>query len=300
MKIKYDIIIKGDYMTLSNEWKDFEIIDASNGEKLERWGNIILLRPDPQIIWDDTNLLKKYDNISAHYIRSNKGGGHWDNLKSIPLTWKINYKNLTFNIKQMGFKHTGLFPEQAANWDFMIDKIKNSNKQIKVLNLFAYTGGASVACLSAGASVVHVDSSRGMVEWAKENVKASNLDDRPIRYLVDDVLKFVKREIRRGNKYDAIIMDPPSYGRGSNGEVWDIEKDLFNLVNLCKEILSDDPLFFIINSYTTGLSKESLVNILKIVLKDYDGKIYSDEIGLPIKNSDLVLPCGIYARYESN
>lgn len=288
-------------MTLSSEWKDYEIIDASNGEKLESWKGIKLLRPDPQIIWDNGNLKQKYQDINAHYHRSNKGGGHWENLKNTPPTWQVSYKDLTFNIKQMGFKHTGLFPEQAANWDFMIDKIKNSNREIKVLNLFAYTGGASVACLSAGASVVHVDSSRGMVDWAKENVKASNLEDRPIRYLVDDVVKFVKREIRRGNKYDAIVMDPPSYGRGSNGEVWDIEKDLFNLVELCTEILSDNPLFFIINSYTTGLSKEVLVNILKLTLgKKYSGKIYSDEIGLPIKDSDLVLPCGIYARYESN
>lgn len=286
-------------MTLSNEWKEYEIIDASNGEKLESWAGIKLLRPDPQIIWNNGNLLKKYSNINAHYHRSNKGGGYWENLKNTPATWKVHYKDLTFNIKQMGFKHTGLFPEQAANWDFMIDKIKNCGKDVKVLNLFAYTGGASVACLSAGASVVHVDSSRGMVDWAKENVKASGLEDKPIRYLVDDVIKFVKREIRRGNKYDAIIMDPPSYGRGSNGEVWDIEKDLFNLVELCSEILSDDPLFFIINSYTTGLSGEVMVNILKLVLGNkYSGSIYADEIGLPIKNSDLVLPCGIFARYE--
>lgn len=286
-------------MTLSNEWKDYEIIDTSNGEKLERWNNIYLLRPDPQIIWDNGKLIKNYDNINAVYYRSNKGGGHWENLKQTPSEWQVNYKNLTFNIKQMGFKHTGLFPEQAANWDFMIDKIKKSGRDIKVLNLFAYTGGASVACLSAGASVVHVDSSRGMVDWAKENVKASGLEDRPIRYLVDDVVKFVKREIRRGNKYDAIVMDPPSYGRGSNGEVWDIEKDLFNLVSLCTEVLSDDPLFFIINSYTTGLSKEVLVNVLKLTVgKIYDGDIYSDEIGLPIKDSDLVLPCGIFARFE--
>ena len=286
-------------MTLSNEWKDYEIIDTSNGEKLERWNDIYLLRPDPQIIWNNGDLKEKYDNINAIYYRSNKGGGHWENLKETKSFWQVNYKNLTFNIKQMGFKHTGLFPEQAVNWDFMINKIKESKRDIKVLNLFAYTGGASVACLSAGASVVHVDSSRGMVDWAKENVKSSNLEDRPIRYLVDDVVKFVKREIRRGNEYDAIVMDPPSFGRGSNGEVWDIEKDLFNLVSLCTELLSDDPLFFIINSYTTGLSKEVLVNVLKLTVgKKYSGKIYSDEIGLPIKNSDLVLPCGIYARYE--
>ena len=286
-------------MIVSNEWKNYEILDTSNGETLERWNNIILLRPDPQIIWNNGDLLEKYDNINAHYHRSNKGGGYWENLKKTPDRWQVKYKDLTFNIKQMGFKHTGLFPEQAANWDFMINKIKESNREIKVLNLFAYTGGASVACLSAGASVVHVDSSKGMVDWAKENVVSSGLEDKPIRYLVDDVVKFVKREIRRGNKYDAIIMDPPSYGRGSNGEVWDIEKDLFNLVELCMEILSDDPLFFIINSYTTGLSMEVMNNVLKLTLgKKYPGKIYSDEIGLPIKNSNLILPCGIVTRYE--
>lgn len=289
-------------MLVASDWKDYEIVDCSNGEKLERWKNINLLRPDPQIIWDKGNLRDKYSNINAHYHRNNKGGGLWENLRKTPLSWQVHYKELTFNIKQMGFKHTGLFPEQAVNWDFMIDKIERSKKKdIKVLNLFAYTGGASVACLKAGASVVHVDSSRGMVDWAKENVKSSNLSDRSIRYLVDDVVKFVKREIRRGNKYDAIVMDPPSYGRGSNGEVWDIEKDLFALVKLCCEILSDDPLFFIINSYTTGLSKEVFTAVLKLTVgKKYNGKIYSEEIGLPIKNSDLVLPCGITSRYESN
>ena len=287
-------------MTLSNGWTDYEILDTSNGEKLERWKDITLLRPDPQIIWDNGNLKEKYDNINAIYYRSNKGGGHWENLKSTPATWQVNYKNLTFNIKQMGFKHTGLFPEQAANWDFMIEKIKKEGRDIKVLNLFAYTGGATVACLAAGASVVHVDSSRGMTDWAKENVASSGLADKSVRYIVDDVVKFVKREIRRGNRYDAIIMDPPSYGRGSKKEVWSIEKDLFNLVSLCNELLSDNPLFFTINSYTTGLSKEVLVNILKMTVgKKYQGKIYSDEIGLPIKDSDLVLPCGIYARFES-
>ena len=287
-------------MTLSNGWTDYEILDTSNGEKLERWKDIKLLRPDPQIIWDSGNLKEKYNDINAIYYRSNKGGGHWENLKSTPATWQVNYKNLTFNIKQMGFKHTGLFPEQAANWDFMIEKIKKEGRDIKVLNLFAYTGGATVACLSAGASVVHVDSSRGMTDWAKENVASSGLADKSVRYIVDDVVKFVKREIRRGNRYDAIIMDPPSYGRGSKKEVWSIEKDLFNLVSLCNELLSDNPLFFTINSYTTGLSKEVLVNILKMTVgKKYQGKIYSDEIGLPIKDSDLVLPCGIYARFES-
>lgn len=286
-------------MQLATNFKDYEILDCSNGEKLERWGDIILLRPDPQIIWDNGKVEKK--NINAIYHRSNKGGGYWENLRKTPSSWQIKYRNLTFNIKQMGFKHTGLFPEQAVNWDFMMDKISKANREISVLNLFGYTGGASVACLSAGAKVVHVDSSKGMVDWCKENVKASGLEDRPIRYIVDDVVKFVKREIRRGNKYDAIIMDPPSYGRGSNGEVWNIEKDLFNLVNLCMEILSDKPLFFIINTYTTGLSKEIFTNVLKVTLgKKYSGKIYSDEMGLPIKNSDLVLPCGIVSRYESD
>ena len=286
-------------MTISDKWEDYEIIDASNGEKLEIWNGIKLLRPDPQIIWDNGNLKEKYNDINACYHRSNKGGGHWENLKKTPAQWQVKYKDLVFNIKQMGFKHTGLFPEQSSNWDYMMDKISNSKREIKILNLFAYTGGASVACLKAGASVVHVDSSRGMIDWAKENVKSSNLEDRSIRFLVDDVVKFVKREIRRGNKYDAIIMDPPSYGRGANGEVWDIEKDLFNLVELCSQILSDNPLFFIINSYTTGLSKEVLVNVLKLTVdKKYSGKISSEEIGLPIKNSDLVLPCGIYARWE--
>ena len=288
-------------MLLNNDWKEFELIDCSNGEKLERWGKTLLLRPDPQIIWDNGNLIKKYDKINAVYHRSNKGGGCWENILKTPASWTISYKDLKFNIKQMGFKHTGLFPEQAVNWDFMMNKIKSSGREIKVLNLFAYTGGATVACLKAGASVCHVDSSRGMVDWAKENVKLNGLEDSNVRYIVDDVVKFVKREIRRGNKYDAIIMDPPSYGRGSNNEVWDIEKDLFNLISLCSEILSDKPLFFIINSYTTGLSKEVFTNILKITVnKKYKGKVYSEEIGLPIKNSDLVLPCGICSRFESN
>ena len=287
-------------MIKADKWIDYELIDCSNGEKLERWGNVVLLRPDPQVIWDNGNLRERYNNINSHYHRSNKGGGSWENLRKTPEAWKITYGDLTFNIKQMGFKHTGLFPEQAVNWDFMMNKIKSSKKEVKVLNLFAYTGGASVACLKAGASVVHVDSSRGMVDWAKENVKASGMEDRSIRYIVDDVVKFVKREIRRGNKYDAIVMDPPSYGRGSNGEVWDIEKDLFELVKLCLDILVDEPLFFIINSYSTGLSKDIFTNVLKLTLgKKFSGKIYSDEIGIPIKNSDLVLPCGMYARFEN-
>lgn len=292
---------RSDRMEFTKDWQDYEIIDASRGEKLERWGNIYLLRPDPQIIWDNGDLSQKYKGkIDAIYHRSNKGGGQWENLKKFNPVWQVKYKNLTFNIKQMGFKHTGLFPEQAYNWDMMIKKIKNSKKPVKVLNLFAYTGGASCACLSAGASVVHVDSSKGTVDWCKENVNSCKLGDKPIRFLIDDVVKFVKREIRRGNKYDAIIMDPPSYGRGSNGEVWDIEKDLAELVSLCCDILVDNPLFFLINSYTTGLSSTVLANLLTLTVdKHKKGKITCGEIGLPIKNSNLILPCGIYGRWES-
>ena len=292
---------RSDRMEFTKDWQDYEIIDASRGEKLERWGNIYLLRPDPQIIWDNGDLSQKYKGkIDAIYHRSNKGGGQWENLKKFNPVWQVKYKNLTFNIKQMGFKHTGLFPEQAYNWDMMIKKIKNSKKPVKVLNLFAYTGGASCACLSAGASVVHVDSSKGMVDWCKENVNSCELGDKPIRFLIDDVVKFVKREIRRGNKYNAIIMDPPSYGRGSNGEVWDIEKDLAELVSLCCDILVDNPLFFLINSYTTGLSSTVLANLLTLTVdKHKKGKITCGEIGLPITNSSLILPCGIYGRWES-
>ena len=289
-------------MLIANEWKDYEIIDASRGQKLERWKDVYLLRPDPQIVWDNGDLLEKYHSmINAVYYRSNKGGGHWENLRSTPGSWLVNYKDLTFNIKQMGFKHTGLFPEQAVNWDIMSEKIKNAGREIRVLNLFAYTGGATVDCLKAGAHVTHVDSSRGMIDWCKENVKSSKVDETKVRFLVDDCVKLVKREIRRGNKYDAIIMDPPSYGRGANGEVWDIEKNLNYLIELCMEILSDEPLFFLINSYTTGLSSHVLENILKLTIdKKYSGKITCGEVGLPIKENDLVLPCGIYGRWESN
>ena len=285
-------------MLTPNNFKDYELLDASNGEKLERWGKYILLRPDPTVIWDNGNLLEKYKGkIDAVYYRSNKGGGHWENFKKIPSTWSIKYKNLVFNIKPMGFKHTGLFPEQAVNWDWMINKIKEEKRPIKVLNLFAYTGGATVACLSAGASVCHVDSSKGMVQWAKENVISSNLQDKPVRYIIDDVVKFVEREIRRENTYDAIIMDPPSYGRGTKGEVWQFEENISGLVNLCTKVLSDNSLFFLINSYTTGISAEVLSNILKINVK-YKGKITCGEVGLPMENSNLVLPCGIYGRWE--
>lgn len=288
-------------MDLAKDWKEFEVIDASNGEKLERWNNVFLLRPDPQIVWNNGHLINKYNFIHAYYHRNSKGGGYWENIKKTPSRWQVTYKELTFNIKQMGFKHTGLFPEQAVNWDFMMNKIRNASSEVKVLNLFAYTGGATVACLKAGASVVHVDSSRGMVEWAKENAYSSGVSSGDVRYIVDDVVKFVKREIRRGHRYDAIVMDPPSYGRGSNGEVWSLEKDLSMLIDLCVELLSDHPLFFIINSYTTGLSSTVLGNLLKLTVgAKYEGKITTGELGLPIKNKDLVLPCGIYGRYESN
>ena len=286
-------------MRVAKDWKDYEILDMANGEKLERWGNYILERPDPQIVWQDKTFKDKWKKVDAIYHRSKKGGGYWENINDIKAYWQVKYKDLTFNIKQMGFKHTGLFPEQAVNWDYMIDKIKNSNRKIKVLNLFAYTGGATVACAYAGADVVHVDSSRGMVLWAKENIESSNLTDRYIRFIVDDVIKFVKREIRRGNKYDAIIMDPPSFGRGANGEVWNIEESLYPLIKLCMEVLSDNPLFFLINSYTTGMSPKVLENILYMTLdKKYKGKISSGEVGLPMKDSNLILPCGIYGLFE--
>lgn len=287
-------------MLVANNWNDYKILDMANGQKLERWGNVILSRPDPQIIWKDKSFPDKWKMVNATYNRSKSGGGSWEYNKQIPKNWQIKYKNLTFNIKPMGFKHTGIFPEQAVNWDWMMEKIAKSKREIKVLNLFAYTGGATVACLSMGASVCHVDSSKGMVSWAKENVVSSGLEDKKIRYIVDDVNKFVSREIRRNNKYDAIIMDPPSYGRGANGEVWQFENNIYDLVQLCTKVLSDNPLFFLINSYTTGISSTVLENILNLtVAKNHMGKITSGEIGLPMENSKLILPCGIYARWEN-
>ena len=285
-------------MKVASDWKDYEILDMADGEKLERWGNFLLIRPDPQIIWKEKSFKDKWGQANARYNRSNKGG--WQYKKRLPESWQIKYKNLTFNIKPMGFKHTGLFPEQAVNWDWMIDKIKNSKRNIKVLNLFAYTGGATVACLSAGAEVCHVDSSKGMTLWAKENVESSGLKDKPVRFIVDDVIKFVQREIRRGNKYDAIVMDPPSYGRGKNGEVWQFEENIGDLINLCTKVLSDKPLFFLINSYTTGISSKVLENMLSLNMNKYKGKITSGEIGLPMSDSKLVLPCGIYGRWENS
>lgn len=285
-------------MNIASDWKDYEILDMANGEKLERWNNIYLIRPDPQIIWKEKSYPEKWKQANARYNRSSSGGGNWQRYKKIPDAWQVKYKDLTFNIKPMGFKHTGLFPEQAVNWDWMINKIKNAGREIKVLNLFAYTGGATVACSYAGASVCHVDSSKGMVTWAKENVASSGLVDRPVRYIIDDVTKFVQREIRRGNKYDAIIMDPPSYGRGKNGEVWQFENNIADLVELCSQVLSDKPLFFLINSYTTGISSKVLENILTLKLHKKYGKLSSGEIGLPMKESNLILPCGIYGRWE--
>ena len=287
-------------MNIAENWKDYKILDMADGQKLEKWGEVILARPDPQIIWKEKTYPEKWKNINATYHRSKTGGGAWEYKKKIPNQWQIKYKDLTFNIKPMGFKHTGLFPEQAVNWDWMIDKIKKSKRNIKVLNLFAYTGGATVACTSAGATVCHVDSSKGMVTWAKENIASSGLAERPVRYIVDDVVKFVNREIRRGNKYDAIIMDPPSYGRGANGEVWQFENNIYDLVDLCKNVLSDKPLFFLINSYTTGISSKVLENILNLtVCKKYKGKVSSGEVGLPMEKSNLILPCGIFGRWEN-
>ena len=286
-------------MNIANNWKDYKILDMADGQKLERWGDVILSRPDPQIVWKDKSFPQKWNKINATYHRSKTGGGAWEYSKKMPSKWQIKYNNLTFNIKPMGFKHTGLFPEQAVNWDWMIDKIKKEKREIKVLNLFAYTGGATLACLFAGASCCHVDSSKGMVAWAKENVASSGLEKRHVRYIVDDVQKFVKREIRRGNKYDAIIMDPPSYGRGANGEVWKFEDNIYDLVNLCTQVLSDNPLFFLINSYTTGISSTVLKNILNItVAKSHKGRVTAGEIGLPMESSELILPCGIYGRWE--
>ena len=284
-------------MKLVNDFYEYKILDMANGQKLESWNGVILSRPDPQIIWNDKQS-DEWSKAQAIYHRSKTGGGNWEIKKNI-LNWQIHYQDLTFNLKLMGFKHTGLFPEQAYNWNLIREKIKNAGRKIKVLNLFAYTGGASIAALSAGAEVVHVDSSRGMIDWAKENVKSNNLEDKPIRFLVDDVVKFVEREIRRGNKYDIILMDPPSFGRGANKEVWNIETDLYDLVDKCTKILSDDPILFLINSYTTGLSMTILENILNLTVnKIHKGNISSDELGIKEVGRELILPCGIYARWE--
>ncbi len=284
---------------VSDKWEDYKLLDSGNGEKLENWQGILVRRPDPQAMWSVMDY-SKWDNVNALYERSDTGGGSWQYLKNIPSSWTVSYKHLTFKIALTNFKHTGLFPEQAVNWDFMIDKIKNSHRPIKVLNLFAYTGGATMACSSAGAEVTQVDASKGMTEWAKENMALSHLENNKIRFIVDDCLKFVEREARRGNKYDAIVMDPPSFGRGPKKEVWKFEDSLYLLINACLEILSDKPLFFLINAYTTGISSIVLNNVLKTtILKKYpEGKVDSGEIALPIERDNMLLPCGIYGVWE--
>ena len=286
-------------MWIADGWKDYEVIDTSNGEKLERWGDYLLVRPDPQVIWDTKKTHKGWRNMNGHYHRSKKGGGEWE-FFDLPEQWQINYKNLTFNLKPFSFKHTGLFPEQATNWDWFSEKIKNAGRPIKVLNLFAYTGGATLAAAAAGANVTHVDASKGMVGWAKENAVSSGLAEAPIRWIVDDCVKFVEREIRRGNKYDIIIMDPPSYGRGPGGEVWKLEEQLHGLIEMCIPILNEDPLFFILNSYTTGLSPSVMAYLLGVLLKpQFGGYVSADEIGLPVTQSGLVLPCGSTAVWTA-
>ena len=286
-------------MRIADRWNDYTIIDTSNGEKLEKWGDISLIRPDPQIIWKSEHKTKLWNTPHAQYHRSNQGGGAWNYKMKIPDSWNIDYHGLSFNIKPTGFKHTGLFPEQAVNWDFMMNKISNSNRPINVLNLFAYTGGATLACAKTGASVTHVDASKGMVAWARENAASSNLSDKPIRWIVDDCEKFVAREIRRGKKYDAIIMDPPSYGRGPNGEVWKLEDNIYDLVKLCVGALSEKPLFFLLNSYTTGLSPSVMAYLLgEAITQKFGGKVFADEIGLPVQMSDFALPCGSSAIWQ--
>ena len=293
-------------MWLADKWKDYEVIDCSQGEKLERWGKYLLVRPDPQVIWDTPKREKGWKRMNGHYHRSSKGGGEWE-FFDLPQEWTIHYnlpinKELTFHLKPFSFKHTGLFPEQAANWNWfstlIADAVK-SGRPVKVLNLFAYTGGATIAAAAAGASVTHVDASKGMVTWAKENAVSSGLGDAPIRWLVDDCVKFVEREIRRGNHYDAIIMDPPSYGRGPKGEIWKIEESVYPLVQLCSQILTDDPLFFLINSYTTGLQPTVLSYMMHTVLGKYNGTITAEEIGLPVSSNGLVLPCGASGRFQA-
>ncbi len=289
-------------MWICKEWQDYRVLDLCNGEKLEDWNGFRLVRPDPQVIWNNKEFPDKWQQYHGRYYRSNKGGGNWDFVRKVPERWNVHFTplNLTFNIKPMGFKHTGLFPEQAANWQWFSELIRNAERKINVLNLFAYTGGATAAAAAAGAAVAHIDSSKGMVTWAKENLVSSGLAECPVRYIVDDVIKFVEREIRRGRKYDAIIMDPPSYGRGPNGEIWKIEEELFPLLERCMQILSDKPLFFLINSYTTGLAPSVLSDLLKMtVVQKYGGTAVADEVGLPVYNSSLILPCGASGRWQS-
>ena len=284
-------------MWLANDWQDYEVIDTSSGEKLERWGKYLLVRPDPQVIWNTSHDNPGWKKKNGHYHRSSKGGGEWEFFK-LPEEWTISYRELNFRLKPFSFKHTGLFPEQAVNWDWCSERIREAGRPVKVLNLFAYTGGATLAAASAGASVTHVDASKGMVTWAKENAAASHLEDAPVRWLVDDCVKFVEREIRRGNKYDGIIMDPPSYGRGPKGEIWKIEESIYPFVELAAQLLSDDALFFLINSYTTGLQPAVLSYMLSTVIqKKRGGEVQSSEIGLPVSSNGLVLPCGATGRW---
>ncbi len=286
-------------MRVADGWKDYELLDCSDGERLERWGDIILIRPDPQVIWKTPKKHPMWKNANARYLRSSTGGGHWEVLRKTPDSWRIKYKELSLNVKTMGFKHTGIFPEQAVNWDYTAELIKKSGRPVRVLNLFSYTGGATVACLKAGAQVVHVDASKGMVAWAKENAVASSVADRPVRWIVDDCIKFVQREIRRGNKYDIIIMDPPSYGRGPGGEVWKLEDEVYSFVELCTKVLSDDPLMVLINSYTTGLSPAVMQYILgALVVPKFGGEVTGSEIGLPVTRTGMVLPCGASAIWK--
>lgn len=286
-------------MRVADKWKDYELIDCSYGERLERWGNITLIRPDPQVIWKTEKKNPLWKKADAVYHRSQSGGGNWEIKRKIPDFWTIGYRDLTFNIKTMGFKHTGLFPEQAVNWDYTADVIKNAGRPVKVLNLFAYTGGATVSALAAGASVVHVDASKGMTMWAKENAVSSGVADSPVRWIVDDCIKFVQREIRRGNRYDIIIMDPPSYGRGPGGEVWKLENEVYSFVELCSQVLSDEPLMMLINSYTTGLSPSVMEYILGAVVKPrFGGKVTGSEIGLRATENGLILPCGASAIWS--
>lgn len=290
-------------MWIADNWNDYEVLDTSNGEKLERWGDYLLVRPDPQVIWESDKKNPGWRKMNGHYHRSKAGGGEWE-FFDLPKEWQIGYKDLRFNLKPFSFKHTGLFPEQATNWDWFSDIIKdalakNPDRQIKVLNLFAYTGGATLAAAAADAAVTHVDASKGMVTWAKENAISSGLGEKPIRWLVDDCMKFVEREIRRGNKYDAIIMDPPSYGRGPKGELWKIEESIFPFIKLTSEILSDDALFFLVNSYTTGLQPAVLSYMINLAIVDkFGGHVTASEIGLPVKDTGLVLPCGASGRWE--
>ncbi|MBR6568728.1 MAG: class I SAM-dependent methyltransferase [Clostridia bacterium] len=286
-------------MRYTKDWKDYELIDCSSGERLERWGDIILVRPDPQVIWKTPKTNPLWKKANAYYHRSKSGGGAWDVRSKMPPFWSINYKDLTFNIKTMGFKHTGLFPEQAVNWDYTREIIRKAGRPVKVLNLFAYTGGATIAPLSENAQVVHVDASKGMVAWAKENAVSSGVADGSVRWIVDDCIKFVQREIRRGNKYDIIIMDPPSYGRGPGGEVWKLEDEVYGFVELCSELLYEDSLMMLINSYTTGLSSSVMEYILgAVVKKKFGGRISSSEIGLPVTETGMILPCGASAIWE--